>query len=692
MRRKQIYTERTMKQSPNEMMDDIIRLRTYLIQKGRLTEDQFLQAEDYALTRKMSIDEAILFLNLMDYTEFGESLAEIYGKSYHPLLEEPPQGTAREFVPLKLAEKWNIFPVNYDPKKKILTLAIDNPEDHLIIGQIQTIFPAGVKLVFFVASKAEIAKAIDVHYRGRTYTPERDLEVPHDFAILGSEKETEEEIEIDCEEEIRTKKKILVLEPDFTRAGALKTILRCEGYRDVSWILSLQDMIDTLRKNSPDFLLVNNRTFQRQGSWLKDIPKDIDLPHISYYDLSPLLFGQEYPYHQMSEALIDLTAFLVRKSLENDADKLQETLTRVRLCKLLALRLHLFPAQVDATVLAAWFSTRGVGKDLLGSITTPYHLEEILNFKLSTENGRRIESTILEMVIVYQSLRRSESEMSQDINRLRSILSRQFPSGEYERILETFLHLIKDEEFLKRVDHHGGIILIVDSKESKESSMSLRLSNDGYQIEVVSDVREAIKTLSQFRVDLIISEVNLPETDGLSFCRTIRENSLGGDVSFFFLTEEEGERLPAKCLEAGADDFLKKPVDMEILSLKIARVLALKGSQKSKRGVNGSLKEMNSTDFIQSLSEGHKDVEITLKSMGEKGIIYMQSGEIIHASLGDLYGENAFYRLMTWQDGEFQIVPYSTFPPRTIHHSTMSLLMEAARIADEANAAEDEEC
>ena len=194
MRRKQIYTKRTMKQSPNEMMDEISRLRTYLIQKGRLTENQFLQAEDYALTRRMPVDEAILFLNLLDYVEFGQSLAEIYGKSYHPLLKEPPQGTAREMVPLKLAEKWNIFPVYYDPKKKVLTLAIDNPEDHVIISQIQMGFPAGLKLVFFVASRAEIAKAIDVHYRGKTYTPIQDLEVPHDFTILASEKETGEEI------------------------------------------------------------------------------------------------------------------------------------------------------------------------------------------------------------------------------------------------------------------------------------------------------------------------------------------------------------------------------------------------------------------------------------------------------------------------------------------------------------------
>ncbi len=393
----------------------------------------------------------------------------------------------------------------------------------------------------------------------------------------------------------------------------------------------------------------------------------------------------------MSEALIDLVSFLVRKSLGNDQDRLQEILTRVRYCKLLALRLDLRPGQVDAAVLAVWISSEGLGKELLGVITTPYNLEEIIDATTNSDNEDRIEAAVLRIVKKYQTLRKEGSQASTDMHQIRSVLSRRFSSPKTETILEAFLHLIKDEEFLRRVDQLAGLILIVDPGESYESRMTLRLSNDGYEVEVVQDARTAVDIISASKVDLVISEVNLPGTDGMRLCRAIRENPATVHTPFFFITVEEGKRLPARCLKAGADDFLRKPVELDVLSLKIQRVLVAKTPKTANKGVNGSLSEMNSMDFIQSLSEGRKGVEITLESGGEKGNIYMQNGEIIHACKGNIDGEEALYRLLIWQDGEFQIVPCSDFPPRTIHSSTMSLLMEAARLSDEADGSMDEE-
>jgi DNA-binding response OmpR family regulator len=214
--------------------------------------------------------------------------------------------------------------------------------------------------------------------------------------------------------------------------------------------------------------------------------------------------------------------------------------------------------------------------------------------------------------------------------------------------------------------------------------MVLRLSNDGYKVEIAADAHEAVEKVSTSQVDLVISELNLSGTEGLTFCRAIRANAATAPIPFLFLTAQEGERLAAECLEAGADDFLKKPVDLEMLSLKIQRLLAMKAPQAAKRGVSGSLTEMNSTDFIQSLAAGEKDVEIHLEHRGQKGEIYMQQGQIIHAHMEDLSGEEAFYTLMTWEEGAFQILPCSNSPTRTIHAPTMSLLIEGARLVDEA--------
>lgn len=667
---------------PGDRTESMSRLKSHLLDSGRLTEDQFLQAEDYALTRKISIEEAVLFLNHTDYTGLGQSLAKIYEKPYRPLLNDPPLDSAKSVVPLKFAERLTIFPVAYDPEKNFLILAVSDPTDQQLIGQLKSIFPPPFRLAFTVASKVEIEKAIAVHYKGEEYTPAPELNVPKDFTILAEQGETKEVLTL--EEKARTERKILLLEPDRARAAALKTILRGEGYLDVAWVLSPQETVKALKREPSDLLLVNGRFFQPKGSWVGDISQEIELPHISYYHLQPLLLGQEHSYHQMSEALIGLAAFLVRERLKDDRNHLQETLTRVRYCKLLALRLGLPPGQVDGAVLAAWLSADGLGRELVGRIATPYGLEEIVGPEPGAENKQRIEADILGLVKAYQALKKNESEAAGDINQVRRRLSGRCASPKTEAVLEAFLHLIQDEQFLRKVDQPGGHILVVDPTQSQGSSMVLRLSNDGYQVEVVADAHEAVETVSKSQVDLVVSELNLPGTEGLTLCRAIRANAATAHIPFLFLTAEEGERLAAECLEAGADDFLKKPVDLEMLSLKIQRVLAMKAPQEAKRGVSGSLTEMNSTDFIQSLAAGEKDVEIHLEHRGQKGKIYMQQGQIIHADMESLSGEEAFYELTTWKEGAFQILPCSNFPTRTIHAPTMSLLIEGARLVDEA--------
>ena len=667
---------------PGDCTKSMSRLKSHLLGSGRLTEDQFLQAEDYALTRKISIEEAVLFLNLTDYTGLGQSLAKIYEKPYRPLLNDPPQDSAKSVVPLKFAERLTIFPVAHDPQKNFLVLAVGDPADQQLIGQLKTLFPPPFRLAFSVASKVEIQKAIAVHYKGEEYTPAPELKVPKDFTILAEQGETKEVLTL--EEKARTERKILLLEPDRARAAALKTILRGEGYPDVAWVLSPQETAKALKREASDLLLVNGRFFQPQGSWVGEISQEIELPHISYYHLQPLLLGQEHSYHRMSEALIGLAAFLVRDRLKDDGNHLQETLTRVRYCKLLALRLGLPPGQVDGAVLAAWLSADGLGKELVGRIATPYGLEEIVEPEPGAENKSRIEADILSLVKAYQALKNNESEAARDINQVRRRLSGQCASPKTEAVLEAFLHLIQDEQFLRKVDQPGGRILVVDPTQSPDSSMVLRLSNDGYEVEVVADGHEAVETVSKSQVDLVVSELNLPGTEGLTLCRAIRANAATAHIPFLFLTAEEGERLAAECLEAGADDFLKKPVDLEMLSLKIQRVLAMKAPQEAKRGVSGSLTEMNSTDFIQSLAAGEKDVEIHLAHGGQEGKVYMQQGQIIHADMESLSGEEAFYKLMTWEEGAFQILSCSNFPTRTIHAPTMSLLIEGARLVDEA--------
>ncbi len=97
----------------------------------------------------------------------------------------------------------------------------------------------------------------------------------------------------------------------------------------------------------------------------------------------------------------------------------------------------------------------------------------------------------------------------------------------------------------------------------------------------------------------------------------------------------------------------------------------------------GSLKELPLADIVQLVAVSGKTGVFNLTRGGERGNVYIQSGQISHARVGDLEGEDAVYALALWSEGEFQFSPGVEPELRTITKTHTSLLMEAARRGDE---------
>lgn len=97
----------------------------------------------------------------------------------------------------------------------------------------------------------------------------------------------------------------------------------------------------------------------------------------------------------------------------------------------------------------------------------------------------------------------------------------------------------------------------------------------------------------------------------------------------------------------------------------------------------GSLKELPLPDIIQLVSVSGKTGVFVLQNGAERGEIYLDAGQIVHAQLGDLSGEDAVYELAIWPQGEFAFSAGKTAPATTIRKSNTNLLMEAARRIDE---------
>src|SRR5207245_8716114 len=97
----------------------------------------------------------------------------------------------------------------------------------------------------------------------------------------------------------------------------------------------------------------------------------------------------------------------------------------------------------------------------------------------------------------------------------------------------------------------------------------------------------------------------------------------------------------------------------------------------------GSLSERPLPDIIQLVSVGGKTGVFQLTDGAQAGQIYLRDGQIVHAQLGELSGEEAVYSLAMWSRGEFRFDPGVATEQKTISKSNTNLLMDAARRLDE---------
>lgn len=97
----------------------------------------------------------------------------------------------------------------------------------------------------------------------------------------------------------------------------------------------------------------------------------------------------------------------------------------------------------------------------------------------------------------------------------------------------------------------------------------------------------------------------------------------------------------------------------------------------------GSLRELPLPDIIQLVAVSGKTGVFALKNGGDSGKIFLRKGQIVHAAVGALSGEQAVYELARWLQGEFVFTPGVEPEVDSIERSNTNLLMEAARQIDE---------
>jgi len=93
--------------------------------------------------------------------------------------------------------------------------------------------------------------------------------------------------------------------------------------------------------------------------------------------------------------------------------------------------------------------------------------------------------------------------------------------------------------------------------------------------------REALELLAlDHRIDLVISDIMMPVMDGLTFCRKIKNNIDTSHIPVLLLTAKHGEESVLEGLKSGADDYIYKPFNEEVLKVKIKNILVFRENLK----------------------------------------------------------------------------------------------------------------
>jgi two-component system, OmpR family, alkaline phosphatase synthesis response regulator PhoP len=116
-------------------------------------------------------------------------------------------------------------------------------------------------------------------------------------------------------------------------------------------------------------------------------------------------------------------------------------------------------------------------------------------------------------------------------------------------------------------------ILLVDDDEDILDLLEYNLTKEGYLVKTALNGKIAVEIAYKFIPDLIIMDVMMPEMDGIEACAEIRKNKLLANTIITFLTARGEDYSQIAGYEAGADDYITKPIKPKVLVSKIKGLL-----------------------------------------------------------------------------------------------------------------------
>jgi CheY-like chemotaxis protein len=227
-------------------------------------------------------------------------------------------------------------------------------------------------------------------------------------------------------------------------------------------------------------------------------------------------------------------------------------------------------------------------------------------------------------------------------------------------------------------------VLVVDDNEEMLFTLQegLEKYREAFSVVTATDGLAAMEELKKRTVSLVVSDLKMPQVDGLTLLAHIMEHY--PEIPVIIITAYSNADAARLAREGGAVGFIGKPFMIDDLARKIMDAL-------KRESEGGTLHNVSSSGmFLQLIEMEQRTCTIRLveKSSGKQGVLFFLEGTLLDARVNGLRGEKAAYEIFSWDDVTLSIQNTCAHKQRKIQRELQAILMDAMRVKDEISHAE----
>lgn len=149
-------------------------------------------------------------------------------------------------------------------------------------------------------------------------------------------------------------------------------------------------------------------------------------------------------------------------------------------------------------------------------------------------------------------------------------------------------------------------ILIVEDDQKLRNELEIFLNNNGYEVESLKKFNDTVNDILKINPNIVLLDINLPNTDGEFVCKEIRKKS---DMGIIIVTSRDSELDELISINYGADHYITKPFNIQILLAKIASLLRRTNSSEVKDKIDAKEFILNVSN--SAIEKDSKTIELT---------------------------------------------------------------------------------